>query len=339
MHWTIAAPFSQADDPWLAPFVLGDHTFEAVARPGEELNWHDRRSAVSSPGEWWDYARQGYRAVRRANGGGVITVFPQLAATVGALTRTKPGHTPVVAWFFNTELYGGIRHRAANMALARIDRFVVHSQVERRAFSDWLGQPLERFVFVPLQYGGPVDASVLPDDDDPFVLAVGSGHRDFATLFAALETLGYRTVVISSERALAGLTIPSCVEVRSGVPRDEIRRLVRKARVNAIPMTTDGVVGGTVTIVETMRHGRAPVVTSRGGVEDYVTDEVSGLLVAPRDVDGFRTALERGWTDASLRRRLDAGASAFADANCSDEAAGRSLGVILDELAARHGHR
>lgn len=337
MHWTIAAPFSQADDPWLAPFVLGDHTFEAVARPGEELNWHDRRSAVSSPGEWWDYARQGYRAVRRANGGGVITVFPQLAATVGALTRTKPGHTPVVAWFFNTELYGGIRHRAANMALARIDRFVVHSQVERRAFSDWLGQPLERFVFVPLQYGGPVDASVLPDDDDPFVLAVGSGHRDFATLFAALERLDYRTIVISSPRALAGFTPPACVEIREQVPRDEIRRLVQRARVNAIPMTVDGVVGGTVTIVETMRHGRAPIITRRDGVEDYVTNEVSGLLVDPYDVDGFTCALERAWTDDALRASIDSGARAFADANCTDAAAGRALGAILDELAAERG--
>lgn len=337
MHWTIAAPFNRAGDTWLTPFVPGDHTFEVIARPGQELNWHERKSAVSSPGEWWDYARQSCRAVRRTRGGGVITVFPQLAASVGAMTRCKPGHTPMVSWFFNTERYEGVRRLAARTALAKVDCFVVHTEVERHVFSEWLDLPLERFRFVPLQYGGCVASDVVPDDEEPFVLAVGSGHRDFATMFRALEDLQYPTIVISSARALEGLTPPACVEIRNSVPRDEIRRMVRRARINAIPMTTDGVVGGTVTIVETMRHGRAPVITRRDGVEDYVRDDVSGLLVEPRDVDGFRTALERMWNDAALRARLDRGADEFAEANCTDIAAGRSLGLILDELAARHG--
>ena len=332
MHWTVAAPFNRPGDQWLTPFVPGDHTFEVVARPGQELNWHERSSATSSPREWRDYLRQGQRALRDT-GGGVITVFPQLAAAVGALARLQFRDPPIVAWFFNTERYDGPKRALARWALHDVDRFVVHSHVERHAFTEWLDLPLERAVFVPLQYGGTVAPGMAPDDAEPFVLAVGSGHRDFSPMFAALERLGYRTIVISSPRALAGCTPPPCVEIREGVPRDEIRRLVRSARVNAIPMTTDGIVGGTVTIVETMRHGRGPVVTNRPGVEDYVTDEVSGLLVEPGDVDGWVSALERAWDDAALRATIDRGADAFAGANCSDEAAGRALGRILDELA------
>ena len=337
MHWTVAAPFNRPGDTWLTPFVPGEHTFEVVARPGTELNWHERRSAVSSPGEWWDYVRQARCTLHAAGDGGIITVFPQLAAAVGALARTRRHDPPMVSWFFNTERYTGMRRRAARLALAKVDRFVVHSEVERRAFSTWLDVPIERCVFVPLQYGGEVPHDIVPDDDDPFVLAVGSGHRDFATLFAALERLAYRTIVISSPRALAGFTPPACVEIREQVPREEIRRLVQRARVNAIPMTVDGVVGGTVTIVETMRHGRAPIITRRDGVEDYVTNEVSGLLVDPYDVDGFTNALERAWSDDALRASIDSGATAFADANCTDAAAGRALGAILDELAAERG--
>ena len=339
MHWTVAAPFNRPGDTWLTPFVPGDHTFEVVARPGHEQNWHERRSAVTSPREWYDFARQAQRTIRHARNGGVITVFPQLAAAVGALARVQHRNPPMVAWFFNTELYGGARRRLAHIALDHVDRFVVHSEVERRAFSEWLDVALERVLFVPLQYGGRVVVDLEPDDDDPFLLAVGSGHRDFATMFAALERLQYRTIVISSQRALAGLTPPPCVEIREGVPRDEIRRLVQRARVNAIPMTTDGIVGGTVTIVETMRHGRAPIVTRRTGVEDYVTDGSSGLLVEPYDVDGFALALQRVWDDRALRGSLDQAAKAFADANCTDEAAGRSLGRILDELERERGRR
>lgn len=340
MHWTVAAPFNRPGDRWLAPFVPGDHTFEVVARPGQELNWHERSSATTSLQEWREYLRQSQAALRGARpDGGVITVFPQLAASVGALSRLQRGRPPTVAWFFNTELYGGAKHTLARWALHEVDRFVVHSHVEQHAFTEWLGLPLERAVFVPLQYGGTVERDLAADEDEPFVLAVGSGHRDFATLFAALERLQYRTVVISSPRALAGTTPPPCVEIREGVPRDEIRRLVRRARINAIPMNTDGIVGGTITIVETMRHGRGPIVTGRPGVEDYVTDGVSGLLTPPGDVDAWTTALERVWTDAALRDTIDRGADTFAEDNCTDEAAGRSLGRILDELAAERRTR
>lgn len=341
MHWTVAAPFNRPGDRWLTPFVAGEHTFDVVARPGTELNWHERKSAVSSPREWADYLRQARTTLARTGpGDGVITVFPQLPAAIGALARAQRRDVPIVSWFFNTALYGGMRHRAARLALGRVNRFVVHSHVERRVFMNWLGLPLERASFVPLQYGGAVSEAVEPDDEEPFVLAVGSGHRDFATLFAALEKLQYPTIVISSPRALAGCTPPSCVDIREGVPRDEIRRLVQRARVNAIPMTTDGIVGGTVTIVETMRLGRAPVITGRAGVEDYVTDEESGLVVAPYDVEGMHTALARMWDDAVLRARLNAGASAFAEANCTDVAAGAALGRILDEVEAeRRGRR
>lgn len=340
MHWTVAAPFNRPGDRWLAPFVPGGHTFDVVPRPGTELNWHDRKSAVSSPQEWWDYARQARTTLTRTGpDDGVITVFPQLAAAVGGLARVRRRHPPMVAWFFNTALYDGARRRAASAALRNVDRFVVHSEVERHAFMEWLGVPLERSVFVPLQYGGSIAPAVEPDDDEPFVLAVGSGHRDFATMFAALETLNYRTIVISSPRALAGCTPPPCVEIREGVPRDEIRRLVQRARINAIPMTTEGIVAGTVTIVETMRHGRGPVITRRDGVDDYVTHEESGLLVDPFDVEGWRAALARAWDDAALRTRINTGAGAFAEANCTDEAAGRSLGRILDELQAERASR
>jgi glycosyltransferase involved in cell wall biosynthesis len=333
MHWTIAAPFNRPGDRWLAPFVPGEHTFEVVARPGAELNWHERRSSISSPREWFDYARQARAALSCAGrDGGVITVFPQLAAAVGALARVQRCDVPTVAWFFNTAPYRGVRRHAARMALRHVERFVVHTQVERTAFMNWLGLPLERSVFVPLQYGGEVAAGTEPDDDEPFVLAVGSGHRDFRTLFAALDHLRYPTVVISSARALHGLSPPACVDVRERVPRAEIRRLVQRARINVIPMTTDGIVAGTVTIVETMRHGRGPVVTRRAGVGDYVTHERSGLLVEPFDRTAMRDALQRAWEDAPLRARIDAGAAAFAGAHCTDEAAGRALGRILDEL-------
>src|SRR4029077_13203104 len=113
---------------------------------------------------------------------------------------------------------------------------------------------------------------------------------------------------------------------------DECRTLAQRARVNVIPVLNEDTASGQVTLVEAMRMGRAVVATRCIGSEDYVEDEISGLLVAPRSVEELERALRRTWDDAALRRHLGAGAARFAAEHCSDEAAGRALARILGEV-------
>jgi glycosyltransferase involved in cell wall biosynthesis len=54
--------------------------------------------------------------------------------------------------------------------------------------------------------------------------------------------------------------------------------------------------------------GRAVVASTVGGTPEIVTDEVSALLHAPRDVEGLRARLERVVEDPGLRERLGAAA-------------------------------
>jgi glycosyltransferase involved in cell wall biosynthesis len=56
--------------------------------------------------------------------------------------------------------------------------------------------------------------------------------------------------------------------------------------------------------------GRAIVASTVGGTPEIVTDGVSALLHAPRDIDGLRRALEATIADPGLRARLGAAAKA-----------------------------
>ena len=68
------------------------------------------------------------------------------------------------------------------------------------------------------------------------------------------------------------------------------------------------------TIIEAMAMG-LPIVSSRSGaIPELIDDGVSGLLVAPRDVDGLADALARLLDDDGLRRRLGRAARAAAEA-------------------------
>jgi type III pantothenate kinase len=64
---------------------------------------------------------------------------------------------------------------------------------------------------------------------------------------------------------------------------------------------------------EAMAHGRPVVATAVGGLLDAVEDGVTGLLVAPRDPDALRVAIQRLLSDPELRQRL--GAAARGDAS------------------------
>ena len=154
LHWAVAAPFNRnADEPWLTYAVEGHHSFTIVARPGEERSWHNRKRNVSGVRDWKDLQAQARAAVRAANpDGGVVTVFPQLAALVGAQKRMGRFDGPILAWFFNTNLYPGTRGRLARTSLSAVDKFVVHTEHERGIYAEWLDIPVERFEFVPLQF-------------------------------------------------------------------------------------------------------------------------------------------------------------------------------------------
>lgn len=333
MEWSVVSPyFDTPHDRWIHDAVVSDrHTFTLVPRLGEDRNWH-QSSAQASPGEWANRFRQANRAFDHGDAG-MITVFPQLAAAAGGLKRLRRDRRPLVAWMFNTEgLTNRSRTGAARAALRQVDRFVVHSTIEQERYPSLLDLPADRFVYVPFQYGATVETDRPAGEGEPYVFATGSGYRDYETFFAAMGKLGYRTLVLASDRVLAGLTPPPNVEILDQLTRPEIRRLVRHARVNVVPLTDGGITAGTITIVETLRHGRGLVITERPGLDDYCFDGETALFARLYDPMSMAEAIDTMWSDPALRARLDAGAGSFADANCTDEAAARHLSRLLDEL-------
>ncbi len=334
--WRVASPyFTEHTVRWIDASIPSEvYRFERVQAVGGAQDWHSRRYAHSSFTEWKDYLAQAHNALSKPSDG-VITVFPQLAASVATLSRLRRDERPIVSWFFNTTLSNGLRRSGARVGLSRVDRFVVHSSVEVEAYARLLDIPEECFSFVPLQYGSKLETQS-PDIDEPYVFATGSGFRDYDTFFKATERLGYRTIVVSGPRALNGLTPPPNVEIIDDMSKEDIRRHVRHAAVNVIPLRTVGLTAGLVTIVECLRHGRGVVSTKRSGTEDYLTDGYNALLALPGNVDSLAQRIEAVWTNKKQSDLLDTNALAFANEFCTDEAAGAALIRVLDGVMDNH---
>lgn len=335
MHWILAAPFiTGPHDVWLDRFVTGSrHRFETIPA----TYGHDRSRPRTSARQWSDYFSHGdtvWRARQRAGkNAGIVTVFPQLALAVGARQRLSLQRTPVLAWTFNLgRLRGGAQRRIAQLAMRRIDRFVVHSRREVASYSDWLDCPAEKFSFVPLQRPArPIEFA--EDVAHPFVLSMGSAQRDYRLFLDVMAGLGYPTLVIAGPQALAGLKIPSNVSVLDNLGIAECHALAQRARVNVVPTDNPATASGQISLLDAMMFARPTVATRSIGTEDYVEDGRTALLVPAGDHAAMREAISGLWEDTTRRARIGAAARRFVLDQLTDEAAGAALGRLLDELA------
>jgi len=343
MLWSVAAPFFKAanlgQSRWIADFVAGEqHQFRKIAVPGAAVgpSWHDRARRTTPLKTWRGYWQTARAALEGAEG--VITVFPPLAVTA-ALQRKLRRRTdvPIVAWCFNLgKLVGGLKQKAARFALRDVEIFVVHSSGEVPLIANYLGVPQERVRFVPLQRA-PIAIVAEEDREAPFIVSMGSANRDYATLVEAARITGLPVTIVASPRSMEGLSLPENVSILSGLSGAECRVLAQRARFSVVPLANVAAASGQVTVIEAQRMARAVIATRSIGTVDYIDDGVTGILVPPGDAQALAAQMQALWQDQATRARIAENGAGFADRHLSDEAAGRALGEILDELSARRG--
>jgi glycosyltransferase involved in cell wall biosynthesis len=74
-----------------------------------------------------------------------------------------------------------------------------------------------------------------------------------------------------------------------------------------------------VSVLEAMAAGKAVIASRVGGLEELVSDSVTGLLVAPRDVDGLARAIAKLAGDRKLLREMGRKGRARLQANFTIE--------------------
>lgn len=339
-HWTIAAEFFTSDtDRWLDDFVDDPQLcFRKIPATRRE-DWHKAALPKTGWRKWVRLIGQGWRALS-PRPHGVITCFPQLAMTVGVLKRLRFSRTRVIAHNFNLGGFPpGVRQALARFAASGLDVIIVHSPSEVETYAAYLGLPLGRVRFVPLQRGE-LNLERLEDREAPFLLAMGSAGRDYATLIAATAEAGISTVIVTRKDIIARLqevlaSPQSLAHVRflHGLSAEDCMALLARARLTVVPLANMTTASGQVTFINAMRMGVALIATACPGTEGYVEDGHTGLLVAPFDVEALRKAILTLWHDEGLRDAQAARAKCFAEEHLSDQAAAASLHKLINELS------
>jgi glycosyltransferase involved in cell wall biosynthesis len=86
-------------------------------------------------------------------------------------------------------------------------------------------------------------------------------------------------------------------------------------------------------VLEAMAAERPVVATAIGGTDEAVANEISGLLVPPRDPAALAAAITRLQTDPALARRLAVASRERVEHEFSSAVTAREVMRIYDEVA------
>jgi len=224
---------------------------------------------------------------------------------------------------------------------SHITRIALHSKLQYEIATSDLGIPKDQLTVIPWQ----ADTSFWrprPVPEERLVSSAGLEHRDYQTLFRAVDGLDARVVVGAASHwsrqpntALATAR-PSNVTVDS-FDYAGLRDVFARSAVVVVPLFDVDFQAGITTILEAMAMGKAVIVTRAAGQTDVIEDrrygprrsstrpqsisllrelaeqsgvpvEPNGLYVPPSDPAALRRAIEYLLDNPDERARLGAAA-------------------------------
>jgi glycosyltransferase involved in cell wall biosynthesis len=231
-------------------------------------------------------------AARRAARGADVVHAHWLPSVVPALATGKP----VVLQLWGSDAALATRARPLARWLVRRARVVVCASTALADDARALGARDVRVI----PQGVRLPGSVREPDEPPHILYAGRLSEEKGVRELAEAAEGLPLVVVGD-----GPLRPLLPQAAGFVPPAEIGAYYERASIVVVPSRREGY--GMVAR-EAMAHGRPVVATRVGGLPDAVEDDVTGVLVPPRDVAALRAALERLLGDVELRRSLGAAA-------------------------------
>lgn len=268
----------------------------------------------------------------------VVLAYDERTSVPAALLHRARLRPPVVAgvgWLTTRAATHPGMSALARMALPRAA--AVWSQcrpVLELLTAEW-GVPASRVHYLP--FGIDADFYTLqppPDRPDVVASAGEDRFRDHDLLVRAVLEVRRRRPGVTLELA-SGLPVamPDDLGVRhTGRLDGRMRGVYQRASVVAVALRPSLTGSGLSVILEAMASGRAVVATANPGIDEYVTDGVTGVLVPGGDERALAAAIEGVLADPDRAAELARAAAADVRQRFTSEVMARELAAVVTAL-------
>ena len=274
---------------------------------------------------------------RRANAD-VVLAYDERTSVPAALLRAARLRPPVVAGVGWLTTRAATNPRMAALARIALPRAAaVWSQCEpmlELLTTEW-GVPASRVHFLPFGIDADFYALQPPPERPDVVASAGEDRfRDHELLVRALLEIRRHRPGVRLELA-SGLPVsmPADLGVRHTARLDgRMREVYRRSSVVAVALRPSITGSGLSVILEAMASGRAVVATANPGIEHYLADGVTGLLVPSGDEHALASAIEGLLADPDRAADLAHAAAADVRQRFTSEVMARELAALTSAL-------
>ncbi|WP_227271829.1 glycosyltransferase [Roseobacter weihaiensis] len=260
---------------------------------GRPRNWFEKSVPRPALGRY----RAAWMAAHAARGrtdAVLVSHLPRVSAATNRARRWLCPDTPHIAFAFNfTDLPQGRDRARLTRGLRGIDAYVVFSRFEQAQYPAYFDLPPDRVHYLPWTMEPPLPGPDSPvTGSTPYLCSIGGEGRDYALLAQAMAALPrQRMVIVARPYSVAGIAFPDNVEVFTNLPKQQTWRVAADSLGLVVPLQSDQTACGHITIIGGQLLGLPLLVTRSRGVEDYITEGQTGLLMAAGDKAGMIKAL------------------------------------------------
>jgi glycosyltransferase involved in cell wall biosynthesis len=194
-----------------------------------------------------------------------------------------------------------LHDRLMHWALGGAFGVIINARAEEPILAERFGVPPSRVRFV--DYHTTVEEPQRLATDG-YMFAGGRNFRDYDVLLRAMEGFDAELVVVCGEDQLRDVEVPRNARILREIPWDEYMDLLRNAGVVVIPLSSEVVPAGQVSLLEAMAYGKPVVVTRQIGTADYVREGIDGFMCELANPEDLRSKLKLLLDDPDLRRRV-----------------------------------
>ena len=130
-----------------------------------------------------------------------------------------------------------------------------------------------------------------PEVSGDYIFSAGRSHRDYGTLFKAVDGLQAPVIVNARDFNVRGLDRPANVTVNSLLPYPQFISLIQMAQIIVLPLHTARHASGETFLIQAMAAGKPVVATRTYSTAEIIEHGKNGMLVPPGDAQAMRSAL------------------------------------------------
>lgn len=209
-----------------------------------------------------------------------------------------------------------------------IDKVICYSKNECSYYAKLFDVDDSLFAYAPLGIF-PIKGS---EDKDlrqrHIIFSTGRSNRDYKFLVDAAKQLDNKVVI-----ACQGLQLEHGhnVEILQNCYGEEMYRYLHNAWCVVLPLKDLNISSGQLVILQAMQLKTPIIVTRAAGIEDYIEDGVTGLMIE-NNLDQLKVALSK-LEDETFKDRLTSNAYEYFISHNSLEAQTKRIAEIIDSIS------